>query len=306
MTTDRLLLCRDRTRSQVVRYLSTTRFHDQLQMPRYSGAERARHLSGTLAPSTAVIPQTIMRATPGEVISSISCVLPVLTLPVSTVSSLSVPKHSRLPPKHVARKVPRKSITSAAQLARPSLKLSQKRSNLDATQHRIPASSTVLPNPRDLESSDDDDDIPLAVKRSRAVTKAGVSQHEILQSIEPGEVGTALQQRPQASKLPMKSSDVTAVAKMVSDTRPWNYYVPPELDGVRQALNKDDWNEYVSLVQKVLVQEIAREKLHAFTRRTFQVSNAKMYKKIESMVAEMIFGSALELCSVESEDKGDE
>jgi hypothetical protein len=177
---------------------------------------------------------------------------------------------------------------------------------LNATQHRIPASSTALPDPRDLESSDDDDDIPLATKRPPTVTKVGVEQQGILQSIEPGDVGTALQQRPRLSKLSSKSDDVTAVAKMVCDTRPWNYYVPPELDGVRQALNEDDWNEYVSLVQKVLAQKIAREKLDAFTRRTFQVSNAKMYRKIESLVAEMIVGSALELCSVGSGDEGDE
>jgi hypothetical protein len=176
---------------------------------------------------------------------------------------------------------------------------------LSATHHRIPASSTVLPDPSDLESSDDDD-ISLAVKRPRTVKKAGVKQQEILQSIELGDVGTALQQRPRASKLSLKSGDVTAAAEMVYDTRPWNYYVPPELDGVRQALNEDDWNEYVSLVQKVLVQEIAREKLDAFTRRTFQVSNVKVYRKIESMVAEMIVGSTLELCSLESGDEGDE
>jgi hypothetical protein len=95
------------------------------------------------------------------------------------------------------------------------------------------------------------------------------------------------------------------VAETVCDTHPWNYYVPPELDGVRQALNEDDWSEYVSLVQKVLVQEIAREKLDAFTRRTFQVSNVKVYRKIESMVSDMIVGSALELCSVESGDEGE-
>jgi hypothetical protein len=238
-----------------------------------------------------------MRATPDEVISPIFCVLLISSLSVSTTSSLSAPKHSRLPPKHVARKVPRKSITSAAQPARPSLKLLQERSGLNATQHRIPASSTALPDPRDLESSDDDDDIPLATKRLRTVTKMGVKQQGILQSIEPGDVGTALQQRPRLSKLSSKSDDVTAVAKMVCGTRPWNYFVPPELDGVRQALNEDDWNEYVSLMQKVL---------DAFTRRTFQVSKAKMYRKIESLVAEMIVGSALELCSMGSGDEGDE
>jgi hypothetical protein len=300
-----LILCRDRTRFQVVRYLPAMRFHNQLQMFQYSGAERARYLSGILAPSNAVVPQIIMRATPDEVTSPMFCVLLILPLSAFAASSLSAPKHSRLPPKHVARKVPRKSITSTAQPARPSLKLLQEQSCLNATQHRIPASSTVLPVPRDLESSDDDD-IPLAIKRPRTVTKAGVKQQGILQSIESGDVGTALQQRPWASKLPLKSGDVTAVAEMVCDTRPWNYYVPPELDGVRQALDENDWNEYVSLVQKVLVQEIAREKLDAFTRRTFQVSNVGVYRKIESMVAEMIAGSALELCSVESGDEGDE
>jgi hypothetical protein len=80
MTTNRLLLCRDRTRSQVVRYLPAMRFHNQLQMFQYSGAERARYLSGTLAPSTTVIPQIIMRAIPDEVISPMFCVLLVLPL----------------------------------------------------------------------------------------------------------------------------------------------------------------------------------------------------------------------------------
>jgi hypothetical protein len=305
MTTHLLLLCRDRILFQVVRFLPVMRFHGQLQMFQYSGAERARYLSGTLAPSTAVIPQVIMRATPDEVTSPMFCVLLILPLSAFTASSLSAPKHSRLPPKHVARKVPQKSITSTVQPARPSLKLLQEQSGLNAIQHRIPASSTVLPVPRDLESSDDDD-IPLAIKRPRTVTKAGVRQQGILQSIESGNVGTALQQRPRASKLPIKSGDVTAVAEMVCDPRPWNYYVPPELDGVRQALDENDWNEYVSLVQKVLVQEIARDKLDAFTQRTFQVSNVKVYRKIESMVAEMIVGSALELCSVGSGDEGDE
>jgi hypothetical protein len=80
MTTNRLLICRDRTRSQVVRYLPAMRFHNQLQMFQYSGAERARYLSGTLAPSTAVISQTTLRAAPDEVIFPMFCVLLVLPL----------------------------------------------------------------------------------------------------------------------------------------------------------------------------------------------------------------------------------
>jgi hypothetical protein len=80
MTTNRLLICRDLTRSQVVRYLPAMRFHNQLQMFQYSGAERARYLSKTLAQSTTVIPQIIMRAIPNEVIFPMFCVLLVLPL----------------------------------------------------------------------------------------------------------------------------------------------------------------------------------------------------------------------------------
>jgi hypothetical protein len=178
-----------------------------------------------------------------------------------------------------------------------------KRSSSDSSQHSVLRSSTAPLDARNLESSDDEDNVPLVAKISRTITKTELRKPEVIDSITIGDVSVAFEQAPQASKQPPKSDDNTAVAKIVCGPSPWNYYVPPELDGVRHALGEGSWNEYVSLVQKVLVQEIAREKLDIFTRRTFQIGNAKLYKKIENMVSEMIVGSALDLCPVEGGDE---
>ena len=228
-------------------------------------------------------------------------------LPGPKVLSLAAPKHSRLPPKHVARKTPRKSITSAAQPTRPSPRVMlQKQSSPEPAQRSTSGSSISTLNTNDLKSTDDEDDTPLATMKPRTLTKADAKQPDTIDSMEIDEVGEVFEQAPQSPKLPPKSNDTTAVTKIACDTSHCSYHVPPELAGVKKALGENDWNEYVGLVRKVLVKEVAREKLDTFTRRTFQVTDARIYRKIEKTVAEMIVGSGLDLCSVGGRDDRDE
>lgn len=212
-------------------------------------------------------------------------------------STPATPDNSRLPPKDVARKKPRRSLNSKAQVTRTTAKVTKKEPNADKPKRRRVAKGSTLslavsdPNP-----GDDEDDIPLALKRPRTVAKKDSRQPEVLNSVKAHEVRVMANEAPRTPTPTLKSTDITAVAEVVRESSPRAFHVPPELEGVKQALGEDDWNEYVGMVQKVLSEEITREKFDAVTKRTFQVGNSSLRRDVERMVAEMIVGSVLEDC----------
>jgi hypothetical protein len=82
---------------------------------------------------------------------------------------------------------------------------------------------------------------------------------------------------------PSSSPGNSASARFIS------HVITPQLAGIRQALGDANWNEYVKLVEQMVIQgAITEGELDRRARRLFRMSNEKLWEKVQKMMVKMV------------------
>ncbi|KAF1916511.1 hypothetical protein BDU57DRAFT_234343 [Ampelomyces quisqualis] len=207
--------------------------------------------------------------------------------------------YSRLPPNGVSRKAPRKcavsnTLTHSPQLPTRSSKPAQRRGSKQEYREKhkgqvqqdsrndTPALDQEAPCQQRQIRHGDDQRLPRAPVRSRPLVLEDDDEvddgdeHVPMASIEVDAVSD--------DELPLASS---TRANLVSQRpRPRHrYQVPKGLKGVQLALGEDNWDEYVMLVEKRLLGEIAEIEFIKRSRAIFLVFNGDTRGRIEALMA---------------------
>jgi hypothetical protein len=219
--------------------------------------------------------------------------------------------HSRLPPNDVARKAPRKSTVHSppqkGPLQRSNCDLksakarkgrredSLKREPSPTPQHeevaqtgqrkrlktyRTPALSSASTRKRKRVILDDEDD-------DGHDGDGGNEANVPIPSIESGiSEGPASATR---AATPATRRSTRIQASQIQRPLPrYEYLVPNKLEGIKQALGEEDWNEYLIKTEKKLLGEITEDEFDARSKHLFLVFDEQMRRRIEKLVEGMI------------------
>lgn len=86
--------------------------------------------------------------------------------------------------------------------------------------------------------------------------------------------------------LPSRAHSETQVVRSLRPPRPrFEYPVPKELEGVRQALGLDNWNEYLLHMENLWTGECTGEEFAARTKPLFMVLDDTIRRKLNNLMA---------------------
>ena len=265
-----------------------------------------------------VSPQTVARAFELELYQHPSAASPMATTPtIQTQSPSRLPRNvdspmaeahtsrtqSRLPPSTDARKAPRKGTAPTPVM--PDLSYGGKSNPQPEKTERPQRTGDNLPAlPFPLKTSQEMVDERLLEAKARG---------RYILSIEMG-IGTAdeldvavaaPEARARARNAATVSAPTPSVQPVPQPQRPrrleepqepkepmmpkYNYNRTSELEGIKRALGEHDWNEYVSLVEKVEYGKVDRGEFAKQERRIFQTPTFPgLYKVVRQIVAQQL------------------
>ncbi|KAJ4991146.1 hypothetical protein SVAN01_03274 [Stagonosporopsis vannaccii] len=195
----------------------------------------------------------------------------------------AVQTQSRLPPNSVARKAPRKGtfMSTPTVLGTPKVKKTRSENAKGSRQHIIPfdTSAPATAAQRTMKKGN-----PELEKQEADQSLTAMTSDLILQiddkistpsATTPSDVSSETQQEPQAS---------------VKYQPRFQYWLAPEMEGVKTALGLDNWTEYLILTEKRMRGEIMDKEFEVQERRLFQVSNVDIRRKIRDLVLQQTAG----------------
>ncbi|CAO2649947.1 Nn.00g012390.m01.CDS01 [Neocucurbitaria sp. VM-36] len=202
---------------------------------------------------------------------------------------------SRLPPINTARKAPRKAVNTRVSKeepktvrARPCKHPKQNRtpkvakatqSSRRSTPHNRRTMSTSNTTPRKRRVVlDEDDEVDLPCESVEAEAACVNSSPILLVNLLPSRAQTKTQERE-------------------DDRGPhpgFEYPVPQELEGVRQALGLETWNEYLVHMENLWTGEITGEEFAARTKPLFLIFNDTIRKRMNTLMAMKVVVPVLE------------